>query len=213
MSQRSRITAIKAQENKPHRYSIFIDDQFAAGVSEEVIANLQLQCGQSISPERLEQIVAAEQDSQTREAALDLLEYRPRTRRELIRRLHQKDLPAQSIQRVIERLATAGLVDDQEFARQMITSLARNKNLSKKGILNKLREAGLDRDIAENAIQEQLSDYDDRERAREAAAQQMRHLDRLDPSTQRRRLYSYLQRRGFQHHLTMDAIEEVLSED
>jgi len=209
----SRITDIKPKSKQSRRYSIFVDDELAAEVNEEVITKLDLRRNQAITPQRLEQIATAEQDSQTRQAALNLLDYRARTRQELVRRLRRKDLPADSIQRVITDLGEEGLIDDRQFARWMVDSLRRRKNLSKRAIANKLRQAGVDREIAETVISEELADYDERSHAEQAAAKQMKKSANLEPTTRRRRLYSYLQRRGFSPYLIRDVLQEVQPDD
>ena len=209
----SRITDIKPKSKKSRRYSIFVDDELAAEVSKEVIARLNLQLNQTMTPQRLEQIATAQQYSQTQQAALNLLNYRARTRQELFRRLRRKDLPEDSIQRVIADLAENGLIDDQQFAREMVDSLRRRKNLSKSAIANKLRQAAVDREIAEAVISEELDDYDERSHAEQAVAKHMKKLTNLDPATRHRRLYSYLQRRGFASYLIRDVLQEVQPDD
>ncbi len=209
----SRITDIKPKSRKSRRYRIFIDGELAAEVNEEVIAKLDLRRNQAITPQRLEQITTAQQDSQTRQAALNLLNYRARTRQELVRRLRRKDLPADSIQRVIADLVEKGLVDDQQFAKWMVDSLTRRNDLGKRAIANKLRQAGVDREIAETVISEELHDYDERSRAEQAAAKQMKRLANIEPTTRRRRLYSYLLRRGFSPYLIRDVLQEVQPDD
>ncbi len=209
----SRITDIKPKSKKSRRYSIFVDDELAAEVNEEVIAKLDLRRDQAITAQRLEQIATAQQDNQTRQAALNLLDYRARARQELVRRLRRKDLPEESIQRVIAELVEKGLIDDQQFAREMVDSLRRRKNLSKSAIANKLRQAGIDREVAETVISEELDDYDERSHAEQAAAKQMKKLANIEPTTRRRRLYGYLQRRGFSPDLIRDVLQEVQPDD
>ncbi len=213
MDNTPRVTAIKPQKRNLHRYAIFVNDEFATGVSEEVIVKLQLRLGEPVTTQRLAQIVAAEQDSQTQRAALNLLEHRARTRHELIRRLRIKGLPDESVQRVVEQLQAQGQINDEEFARQMARSLARSKHLSKQAILRKIGQAGVDREAAQTVIEQELADYDERHHSEQAAHQQMRHLGGLEPTVQRRRLYSYLQRRGFPHALIVEVIDELLTDD
>ncbi len=213
MDKTPRITAIKPQKRNSHRYAIFVNDEFATGVSEEVILKLRLRRGEPVTAERLAQIIAVEQDSQARRAALNLLEYRARTRRELAQRLRKKGLPDESIERVIADLEASGLVDDEQFAQQMTKSLIRSRNLSHRAILSKLRQAGVDSDTAQAVVEQELGDYDEHSRAEQAAAQQMRHLSRLDQTTQRRRLYGYLQRRGFPHYVIAQVVQQFLDND
>ena len=59
-----------------------------------------------------------------REAALKLLERTRRTRRDLERRLKEKDFDAPEIERTLDRLAEVGLVDDVEYARAWLAGVA-----------------------------------------------------------------------------------------
>ena len=213
MDRTPRITAIKPQKRNSPRYALFVNDEFAIGVSEEVILKLQLRCGEAVTAQRLAQITALEQDSQARRAALNLLQYRARSRRELTRRLRQKGLPNESIQRVIADLEASGLIDDEQFAQQMTRSLMHSKNLSDTAVLSKLRQAGVDRDTAQAVVEQEIDKYDERSRAERAAAQRMRHLSGLNQSTQRHRLYGYLQRRGFPHYLIVEVIQQFFDSD
>ena len=72
---------------------------------------------------------------------------------------------------------------------------------------------GVDREIAEAVISEELADYDEHSRAEQAAAKHIRKLANLEPATRRRRLYSYLQRRGFASYLIHDVLQEVQPDD
>lgn len=201
MGQAPKITAIEPQKTNPHRYSIFIDGQFALGVTEEVIVNLGLRPHQPVSEAKLDEITFEEQVQQARKAALRLLEYRPRSRQELRRRLRQKDFPVSAISRVLDRLEERGLVADEDFAQQLVCSLARRRNLGKRAILDKLRRAGISRDIAEATIERELADYDEASRAQQAAEKYLPHLADLAPEKQRRRLQAYLYRRGFSYSI------------
>src|SRR5262249_24006311 len=61
--------------------------------------------------------IESEELASCREAALKLLDRTLRTRRELERRLKEKDFDAATIEGTLGRLAAVGLVDDVEYAR------------------------------------------------------------------------------------------------
>src|SRR4029079_19039030 len=58
----------------------------------------------------------------TREAALRLIERMRRTRADLAKRLRDKGHDAADIERVLDRLAAVGLVDDIDYARAFLAS-------------------------------------------------------------------------------------------
>jgi len=207
-----KITAIEPQKANPHRYSIFIDGEFALGVAEEVIMNLGLQPHQPVSEAKLEQITFEEQVHEAQKAALRLLEYRPRSREELRRRLRQKNFPATATQRVLDRLEELGLVDDANFAQQLVQSLTRRQNLGKRAILDKLRRAGVSHDVADATMARELADYDEVSRAQQATEKYLSRLAGLPPEKQRRRLQAYLHRRGFPYSVIDQVRRSVLSD-
>jgi regulatory protein len=174
---------------------------------------LGLRLDQPLTPQRRAQLESAEQDSRTGRAALKLLEYRARSRAELARRLRRKNLPNDSVQRVLAELQASGLIDDEQFARQLARSLMNSKNLGTRAILSKLEEAGVARDLAQAVCEDELGEYDERSRAEAAAAEQLKRLTGLDPATRRRRLYGYLHRRGFGHALVAEITQRMLYED
>lgn len=212
MGEVGKITAIEPQKTNPHRYLIFIDGEFALGVAEEVIMNLGLRPHQPVSEAKLEEITFEEQVQEARKAALRLLEYRPRSREELGRRLRQKNFPASATQRVLDRLEELGLVDDENFAQQLVRSLTRRRNLGKRAILDKLRRAGVSRDVAEATIARELGDYDEVSRAQQATEKYLSRLAGLPPEKQRRRLQAYLLRRGFPYSVIDQVRRSVLSD-
>ena len=201
-----KITAIEPQKNKPHRYSIFVDGEFALGVDEEVVANLGLRPQQALTADKLEQVVAEEQAKQAWRTAVRLLEYRPRSRWELTRRLQQKGFESPTISRTLDRLADTGLVDDERFAQEMVQSLVRSQNLGKQAIFDRLRRAGVGRDVAQAAMDQELADYDEVRQAQQVVDKYLPRLTDLEPVKQRRRLQGYLRRRGFPYGV----IEQVI---
>ncbi len=204
-----KITAIQRQKRNPHRYSIFVDGDFALGVDEQVMADLGLRPEQSVNTEPVEWRAAEERMSQARAAAMRLLEYRPRSRGELTRRLHQRDFDSQTISRVMDRLVELDLVNDERFARQMVQSLTRSRNLGKQAIFEKLRRAGISRELAEAVIEQELADYDESQPAQQAAEKYLPRLADIEPAAQRRRLYGYLRRRGFSYEVIQQVMAAV----
>ena len=213
MAEVSKITVIEPQKNNPHRYSIFIDGQFALGIDEEVMANLRLRPQQPITVDRLQQIVAEEQAQRAWQAAIRLLKYRPRSYRELTRRLRQKGFASPTIAQVLDRLADLGLIDDERFAQQMVQSLVRRRNLGKRAILDRLRRAGISRDMAEATMEQELADYDEVSQAQQVVEKYLPRLAGLEPVKQRRRLYGYLRRRGFSQTVIQQMMQSALPDD
>jgi regulatory protein len=135
----------------------------------------------------------------TYDRALDMLEARARAVDELRRLLIKKGEPQPEVDAAIERLRVAGILDDATFARQLARSKALGAGLSRRRIQLELTRRGVARDVSEQAIEEVFAEerVDEDAVIERAARKKLRMLARLDVPTQRRRLFGYLARRGY----------------
>jgi len=143
-------------------------------------------------------------------AALRLLARRARTRADLSGRLGRKGFSADAVRQALDELGRAGYVDDAKYAEERMDALLRRSKQGSAGLIGKLVRDGLEPDLAEQVVAERLRDVDEREWAREEAAERLQAMPELDADTARRRLYSYLRRRGFSSEDIFRAVEEVL---
>ena len=90
------------------------------------------------------------------EAALNKLNYRMRSKAELKKALADLEYDSEEISETIEELETFGYVDDRKFSEEFIRSSAR-KNWSSSRIIRALREKGIDKTMAEEAMEDHLN--------------------------------------------------------
>jgi regulatory protein len=140
--------------------------------------------------------------------SLDMLARAPRSARDLRRRLLLKGEPEADVDATIERLTAAGLLDDAAYARAFVRSKVSSQAFSRRRLHLELAKRGVARDVAEAAILEVLHDDDVNESANieRVARKKLRALRGLDEETQRRRLFAYLARRGYD----VDEVRAVL---
>jgi regulatory protein len=192
-----RISAIKAQEKRGNRRSIFVNGEFALGVDETVIADLGLHVGQEISVDQLQEIVHAELIAKAKDRALTLLDYRPRSRAEITRRLKQAGYSEDVIQAVTARLEGLGLIDDAQFSQSWVNHRVISvKPMGKRRIMWELRQKGVANDVAEKALSS-IDDDAEYKAALESATRRWEKDSNPDLSAKRRKLIGYLQRQGF----------------
>ncbi len=113
--------------------------------------------------------------------------------------LLRKGEAAADVDAAIERLQTAGLLDDANYARQLARSKALNAGQSRRRIGQELAKRGVARTVADVAITEVFAEeaVDESGNIERAAHKKMKTLSGLDAPTQRRRLYAFLARRGY----------------
>jgi regulatory protein len=203
------ITSLQPHARDSKRVQIHVDGVFRMTVALELAVATPLQVGEAVSEEQLQQLAERDQQWRAREAALNLLSYRPRTADELRRRLADKGFALEVAEGCVEELANGGLVDDASFAESFLRDRVRFRPRGPQLLLHELRTRGVDVDIARASLQEVLEQeaVSETELARQSAAKWTRRKDE-SALRARRRLYSYLVRRGF----SSDAIREVIQE-
>jgi regulatory protein len=135
----------------------------------------------------------------TYERALDMLEARARGVAELRRLLIRKGEPEADVDDAIARLQRSGLLDDVAYARQFARSRALGAGLSRRRLQQELTKRGVAREVTEAAIDQVFEDegVDDSTSIERVAKKKLKTLAKLDAPTQRRRLYAFLARRGY----------------
>ncbi|MGD9712148.1 MAG: regulatory protein RecX, partial [Thermomicrobiales bacterium] len=142
------------------------------------------------------------------EYAIDLLARRARSEREVRDRLRRKRYEEPAISRVLNRLVENNYLDDAEFARFWIENRTANRPKGDRALRQELMAKGVNRPIIDEALS--TADLDQRMLAIEAGRKRIRSLEGLPPDVQRRRLASYLQRRGFRWDAIGPAMETIL---
>ena len=127
-----------------------------------------------------------------RAAAQRLLAYRPRSEAEVRSRLSRR-FPPCAVDGALDSLKRAGLVDDDAFAQLWTDSRVSHRPRGAALIRRELLAKGVARDTAEAAVE----GVDDSENAYRAAQRLADRLSGEDHDTFTRRVWAFLQRRGF----------------
>src|SRR5688572_15521173 len=151
--------------------------------------------------------------ARTYSRALDLLARAPRSVRDLRRRLLLKGEGEADVEAAIERLTAAGLLDDGAYGRAFVRAKVSSQGFSRRRLQQELAKRGVARDIADAAVVEVLHDdkVDETANIDRVARKKLRTLSGLDPDTQRRRLFAFLARRGYDVDDVRAAVERLRS--
>ena len=135
-------------------------------------------------------------------AAIRFISYRPRTEAEVRARL-RRHYPLQVIDSVVQSLIDRALIDDSKFAQSWADSRYRLKPRSAAAIRRELATKGISRTQAEEAVR----DLDDYSSAYRAGSKHARLLTDRTFTTFKRRMWAYLQRRGFNSAITRTTVD------
>ena len=192
------VTRITEHPRKPGRYIVDVDGREFAVVGADALADARIHVGVVMDDVCAARLGEAGEFAATYDRALNLLSFRARSARELRRRLIQKGEAADRVDKVIERLRELGLLDDAEFARQLVRSKV-SAGASRRRVHQELFRRGVAREVADEAVTEVLEDegISDADTIERVARKKWKTLDGLDAATRRRRLYAFLARRGY----------------
>ena len=115
------------------------------------------------------------------------------------------------IEEALEGLTRAGLIDDEQFARQVVEHAAGVKLAGRRVILGSLLSKGVSKATAEEAMAG-LGETEDR-RARDLAERHAGRLQGVDLQIASRRLFALLIRRGFENDVAKAAVRAALGGD
>jgi regulatory protein len=180
------------------RFAVLVDGRERAVLSLEAIERLGLVVGRTV--DGLEDAIALESARlQSYDRALNMLAFRARSSRELARSLVKKGEERSHVEWAIARLQEQGLLDDAAFARAFTRSKVVGGKQSRRRVEQDLARKGVSRTVAGEAIENVFEEeaIDQRAIVEEAARKKLRSLSGLDPAVQRRRLYAFLARRGY----------------
>jgi regulatory protein len=204
------ITRLETQQRHPQRLNLYLDGEFAFGLTLEIAERESLRVGDRLSPERIEQLQSLDDQSKAVDSGLRLLTTRPRSEREVRDRLRRKGFPAEIIDAAIERLEGWHYLDDEAFARFWIENRETNRPRGRRLLEQELRLKGVDRVTIRQTIDE--SEIDEFNTALEVGRKKLRSYERLDPALGRRRMMAFLSRRGYSFAVIKPAIEQLFGE-
>ena len=192
------ITALRAQAKDPQRVNVFINGEFAIGVSLNTISKEELYVGKALSVEEFARVERAESSDKALHAALRFLEARPRSTSEIRERLRRKDFAGETIEAAIERLAALGMIDDAAFARAWVENRQASRPRGVGALRDELRRKGIDRALAEAVLSDEaLIGGEDQHALSIARGALHKYANAPDRAAFQRRMGGYLQRRGF----------------
>jgi len=191
-----------------------------------VLGRTGLRAGDPLDEGERARLLDADLSWRAREAALDLLTLRARSRRELEQRLRRKGFSPGVVNPCLDELAAKGIVDDQAFARSFVRDRLRLRPRGKGLLERELRGKGVDGETGARAVEEVFGSEEVHEDvlAREAALGWLRrqapearralalHGRAPERERARRRLHGFLARRGFRGEAALAGVQAAEEE-
>lgn len=200
------ITAITVQKNNPKRVNLYLDGEFAFGLSRITAAWLSV--GQEMTSEIISLLKSEDEFEVAYQKSINYISYQPRTEQEVRQKLESKSYSDDVIDITIGKLLTIGLIDDQKFAKDWVDNRFEFRPRSKRALSYELRRRGIQADSIEAAIE----DVDDSLMAYKAASKQAHKYKACDWGEYRKKMLGFLSRRGFSFEICAHTIKRIWDE-
>ena len=195
-----KITAIKQQVKRPDRYSIYIDDKFAFGLSEQGLLESKLATGQELESTQVKALMATAAVDKAYGNALRYVVMRPRSMWEVQAYLRRKQIDEPVAEQIIERLTNLNLLSDDAFADAWVSNRRLLKATSKRRLRQELQQKHVAERIIDRVLQEDQTD-EQTVLMRLIEKKRQRYVDDV-------KLMQYLARQGFGYDDIKSALEK-----
>ncbi len=192
-----KITLIQPQKKRQHRFSVFIDEEFAMGVSEEALKKFRLRVGMEIETETLKALALEEDRLQARDYVIRLLSQRAYCIQQIRNKLKTRQYDESIIESIITLFIQRGYLDDQKYAREFVASRLQNRPRGIPLLKQELKRKGIPDSIIREILSPLEKDIDQMALAEAALSRRKDYAGEKDPQRRRNKIYRFLAQKGF----------------
>lgn len=187
-----KIQSLKPSQRVRGRWLIQLEDGSLLRVGEGEVVTFALYVGKELTHEETRRLQESARQSGLREYALNLLAGKPMSRRELERKLVQREASEEEIRAICERLEELSVLDEARYAETVVRHYSR-KGYGERKLRDELYRRGVPREFWDAALEQ----AEDTEGAIDAFVQ--KKLKGAFPVDQRelKRVSDALARRGY----------------
>lgn len=202
------ITRIEQQKRRKQRYNLYINDEYAFSVHEDVLIKHELAKGQTIDRDRMNVIVQDDEKQQAYNTALRFLSHVARSSKELERKLLEKQFEQHIVAAVIQKLTKQRYIDDEQFATMLTQQRVTYQKRGKLWVKRELEAKGLSAMHVEDAMA-QIDEQTESEQAYSIAQKRWERLNNEQPLNRKRKVNDFLLRRGYSYGIVNDVLKRL----
>lgn len=199
----NRITRLAVQKKNPKRVNVYLDGNFAFGLYRDTAAWLEI--GQVLTDEKINELLAADQQNEVTQRAIEFISYKPRTSQETRKKLQHAGYDENLIENTISQLSENGLLNDESYASQWVDERLRLKPRSRRMLTYELRQKGISNDLIQSAVE----DIDDFSSACEIAEKRLDRYRDLPKFEFRKKLGNYLAGKGYSYDVISETTQKM----
>lgn len=205
------ITSIRVQKNNKERYSIFVDEEFLLGISEQTLLKFNLAKGDEITAALLRKMRREEGRFEVKSYFMKLLGRRDHARKELFTKAIRKDYPKEVINNVLDELQDKGYLNEAGFAEKFAADKSRLNKWGPAKIKAHLYKKGIDKSVAEKSIDKAFADKDLKQTFLNLVLKRKRRfLREEDPYKRKKKVFDHLARKGYRPSSIYEYLDELM---
>ncbi len=161
----SKISALLQNPEKKQMVDVYADGEYILTLSEDTAFEAGLKIGKTLDVETLEQIEKSTLLVKAKAKAYNYLGFGDMSAKTLRTKLMRAGFDEEISDMCVSAMIEAGYIDDKRYATSLANYLATVKNYGPRRIEQEMFAKGIDRDTAQNAIDDLSVDYCDTIRA------------------------------------------------
>ncbi|MDK4078897.1 recombination regulator RecX [Staphylococcus pseudintermedius] len=200
----SKITKIEVQKNNHERFNIYIDNEFAIGISIDTLVAFNIKKGDELDIDELKSLAQREYQQQANNHAIQYLSYRKRTRKEIATQLRKEGYEEDIIHEAIAYCERLKLIDHRDYMISLKNTMLRTTDKGPEVFRQKLHQAGIEADLIEEGVRV----YEEEQPFESIVdiGQKIMNQKKGPPSKVKVKVQQSLQQKGF----TLDTIFKVM---
>ena len=202
-----KITNIELQKNRK-RYNIYIDDEVAFGISDELRYKFGLHIDDNIEQDFIEDILKSEEQMKAINYALKLLSYNRKTEKGMYDSLKRKGYDESIIEIAIDSLKDKKYIDDIDYAKAFINDKRNINNYGSNRIKYDLLKKGISKEIIGSTLN--IDSDEEYNSAYELAVKKLKTYKGQEKHVVYRKLGGFLQRKGYSYEIISKILEDIL---
>ncbi len=192
------ITAVTPQKKRRGRWFVYVEGDFLIGVDDAVLLKNNLHKGIEMTPLLFKKLQREEGRQGIKSYLLKLLSQRAHSRLELFTKASLKDFDPDVVKDVLDELEQKEFINDREFAEKFAHDKNHLNDWGPAKIQAHLRQKGIDRQTAEQAVEKAFEEIDLDAQLRKLIEKRKRHFMKEEDSLKRKnKMVNYLRRKGY----------------
>lgn len=206
-----KITLIEVQKRNKKRSNIFINEEYAFSLSNELVYKENLNINDIVDEEKL--LIISKEDSflKCKESALRIIEKSYKTEKEISEKLIGKGFLEDEINKTINFLQEYNFINNKQYASMYIKD--RIKTAGSKKIRYSLLNKGIEEEIIDELL-EKVQVNEEFEGAIKLGRKKYEQIKKKENNKYKikNKLVTYLMGRGYNYSLIKDVINEIINE-